>query len=139
MFVLDPHSVANLKGVHPDLVRVLKDCCDNPLPFTFAVSEGLRTLDKQKVYLAAGKSQTMNSRHLDGRAVDLVVLIQGHATWSWPMYERLNEAMQAAAGRCGVPVTWGGSWESLRDGCHWELPRDKYPSAIPEPAEVTQA
>jgi peptidoglycan LD-endopeptidase CwlK len=137
-FTLDPHSVANLQGVHPDLVRVVYDCAANGvMPFTFGITQGLRTQAMQKVYVAAGKSETMNSRHLDGHAVDMVVLIQGQATWSWPMYEALNVQMQAAAARCGVPVTWGGSWTTLKDGCHFELPRDKYPSTVTAPETTT--
>lgn len=128
-FVLDGISTAHLKGVHPDLVKVVQDCAANGvMPFTFAVSEGLRTLRQQKQDVAAGKSQTMKSRHLDGHAVDLVILNNGKVSWSWPQYDVLAVQMKAAAARCNIPVEWGGDWVTLKDGPHWQLPWSAYPS-----------
>ncbi len=77
----------------------------------------------------------MDSRHIPdkdgvGHAADLVVLLPGRQiSWAWPPYETLSEAMKQAAYRCGVPITWGGDWVSLKDGPHYELPRLQYPSA----------
>jgi peptidoglycan L-alanyl-D-glutamate endopeptidase CwlK len=129
-FVLDAHSAQRLVGVHPDLVKVVRDCAQNGvMPFTFGVTEGLRTLAQQQKNVAAGASQTMRSRHLDGHAVDLVVLIDGAISWAWPPYDALAEQMKAAAARCNVPIEWGGSWATLKDGCHYQLPWGIYPSA----------
>lgn len=109
---------------------MVQDCAKNGvMPFTFAVTEGLRSLDQQKKDLAAGKSQTLRSRHLDGHAVDLVVLTDGAICWAWPPYHVLAEQMEAAAARCNVPVEWGGDWLTFKDGCHWQLPWGNYPSA----------
>lgn len=128
-FALDPLSLKHMWGVHPDLIAVVKECADKGvMPFTFGVSEGLRTMANQKIAVASGKSQTLNSRHLDGHAVDLVVLIHGKVTWDWPPYHTLAHQMKAAAARCNIPITWGGDWTTLKDGPHYELPRDKYPS-----------
>lgn len=133
-FALDPISLKHLQGVHPDLVRVVQDCAANGvMPFTFGVSEGLRTLQQQKLDVASGKSQTMNSRHLDGHAVDLVVLVQNKVTWAWPPYYKLSDEMKAAATRCGVMIEWGGDWATLKDGPHFQLPRDQYPSGAYTP------
>ncbi len=110
-FQLDPHSLKNLGGVHPDLVRVVEDCAANGvMPFTFGINEGLRTLQQQKLDVAAGRSQTQNSRHLDGHAVDLVVLINQKISWAWPPYYQLAEQMKASAVRCSVPLEWGAAW-----------------------------
>ena len=38
------------------------------------VSEGLRTKERQRELVAAGKSRTLDSKHLTGHAVDLVVM-----------------------------------------------------------------
>lgn len=160
-FALDGISLKHLGGVHPDLVRVVQKCAaDVPLPFTFGVSEGLRTLQQQKIDVAAGKSQTMNSRHLDGHAVDLVVLVQGKMSWAWPSYYTLADAMRTAAMDGRVPLEWGGCWDKevadwadvaahesaayiLRskdrgghgfvDGPHFQLPRSKYLSGASVP------
>lgn len=128
-FILDTISNAHLRGVHQDLTRVVLDCATNgTMPFTFGVSEGLRTISQQKADVAAGKSQTMRSRHLDGHAVDLVVLVGGKVTWTWPPYFQLADQMKAAAARCGIPIEWGGDWETLKDGPHYQLPYLEYPS-----------
>jgi peptidoglycan L-alanyl-D-glutamate endopeptidase CwlK len=44
-------------------------------PLDFSITEGLRTKERQKELFSAGKSQTMNSRHLTGKAVDIAVII----------------------------------------------------------------
>jgi peptidoglycan L-alanyl-D-glutamate endopeptidase CwlK len=131
-FVIDARSAARLVGVHPDLVKVVQDCAKNgTMPFTFGVTEGVRSLAQQKADVAAGKSQTMKSRHLDGHAVDLVVLQSGQPVWAWPPYSVLADQMKAAAERCGVKINWGGDWESLRDGPHFQLDWEAYPSDAP--------
>lgn len=133
-FALDKLSLTHLVGVHPDLRRVVQDCATTgTLPFIFGVSEGLRTLQQQKIDVAAGKSQTMASRHLDGHAVDLVAIIHGKVSWAWPPYYTIAAEMKRAAERCAVPITWGGDWTTLKDGPHFELPRDKYPSGAYTP------
>ena len=130
MFVLDAHSASRLVGVHPDLVKVVLDCAKNGvMPFQFGISEGVRTVQQQVADVAAGRSETMKSRHLDGHAVDLVVLVKGAASWAWPPYYTLADQMKAAAARCGVPIEWGGDWETLKDGPHFQLPWADYPSA----------
>jgi peptidoglycan L-alanyl-D-glutamate endopeptidase CwlK len=127
-FSFSLRSEQNLKGVHPDLIKVVR----RALELTrndFVVTQGLRTKEEQQRLVRAGASQTMNSRHLTGHAVDLAVLVDGQVRWDWPLYQRLNdEAMQPAAHELGVPIVWGGSWTTLRDGPHWELNRASYPA-----------
>jgi peptidoglycan LD-endopeptidase CwlK len=84
---LASRSLSRLKGVHPDLVRVVKKAAAmSNLDFT--VLEGLRTLDRQRKLLAQGASKTLNSRHITGHAVDLAPLIDGKVSWDWPLYHR---------------------------------------------------
>lgn len=119
-------SLDRLKGVHPDLVRVLKRAiAQSDLDFT--VLEGLRTLDRQKQLMAQGATRTMNSRHLTGHAVDIAPVIGGAVSWDWPLYHRLAKAVKAAAVKEGVALTWGGDWARFRDGPHWELNWKVYP------------
>ena len=120
-FQLSERSQERLKGVHPDLVRVV-DLAIEQSPLDFMVTEGLRTKAQQAKYVAAGKSQTMNSRHLTGDAVDLAVLIDGQLTWEWKHYAALAETVNQAAKQLGVPIEWGGDWKSLKDGPHFQLP-----------------
>jgi peptidoglycan L-alanyl-D-glutamate endopeptidase CwlK len=127
-FTFSLRSEQNLKGVHPDLVRVVR----RALELTgndFVVTQGLRTQEEQARLVKAGASRTMNSRHLTGHAVDLAVLVDGTVRWDGPLYQRLNdEAMQPAAKELGIPIVWGGSWSSFHDGPHWELNRASYPA-----------
>lgn len=121
---LSASSLAKLKGVHPDLVRVIKKAAEIT-KVEFVVIEGLRTLERQKQLVAAGASKTLKSRHLTGHAVDVVPLVDGKIRWDWPLYHKLAPFIQAAARAENVPIEWGGDWKSFPDGPHWQLPKRK--------------
>ena len=123
-YSLGTRSKQNLSGVHPDLVAVVK------LAITiteqdFAVIEGIRNINRQRELVKAGKSTTMNSRHITGHAVDMV---------PWPVdwndlerFEVMAEAMEQAAEELDIPIVWGGDWKSFYDAPHFELDRKAYP------------
>ena len=123
-YSLGTRSKQNLSGVHPDLVDVVK------LAITiteqdFTVIEGIRNINRQRELVKAGKSTTMNSRHITGHAVDMV---------PWPVdwndlerFEVMAEAMKQAAGELDIPIVWGGDWKSFYDAPHFELDRKAYP------------
>ena len=122
-------SLTNLRGIHPDLRRVI-DRALQESPLDFTVIEGLRTEARQRQLVASGASQTMNSRHLTGHAVDLLPIgPDGKAAFAWPLYHKLGPAVEAAAKAEGVQITWGGRWSKFRDGPHFELKRDAYPAS----------
>lgn len=133
-FALSQRSLSRLDGVHPDLVRVVKRAIELTA-VDFAVTDGVRSLDKQKEYLAAGASTTLRSRHLPASnkcgmscAVDLAAWVSGEPNWAWPLYHKINEAMQTAANELGVPIEWGGNWRGkFKDGPHFQLPWKAYP------------
>lgn len=120
---LTPRDMERLRGVHPDLVRVvIRARAAEPL----FVIEGLRTPERQRDLVARGASRTQNSRHLTGHAVDL-----GPVPLDWndkAAFRRLAGAMKRAADDEGVPIVWGGDWRSFYDGPHFELDRRKYPA-----------
>lgn len=126
-FGLSARSLARLEGVHPDLVRVVKRAI-TLTPVDFVVLEGLRTVARQKQLVASGASQTMNSRHITGHAVDLAAYAAGSVRWDWPLYHRIAVAVKEAARLEGVPIEWGGDWKSFADGPHWQLPHKEYPA-----------
>ena len=128
--ILNTTSHQRLRGVHPDLVRVVRRCAaDWADPETgFIVTQGLRTLEEQKLLKAKGASRTLRSRHLTGHAVDLAVSVRGQIRWDWPLYAKLAKAMKAAAKAEKVPIEWGGDWTSFKDGPHFQLPWAKYPA-----------
>lgn len=116
--MLSDRDRKRLAGVHPDLVRVVERARGYA---DFIVTEGLRTVERQKQLVASGASQTMASRHLTGHAVDLAALVGGEVRWDWPLYHKLAEAMKRAAKECGVAIVWGGDWRTFKDGPHFEL------------------
>lgn len=127
-FTFSSRSEQSLKGVHQDLVRVVRRALEISA-IDFVVTQGLRTKEEQQRLVSQGASRTMHSRHLTGHAVDLAVLLDGQVRWDWPLYKRLNdEAMQPAARELNIPIVWGGSWVNFPDGPHWELNRAAYPA-----------
>lgn len=132
--IINPTSEGKLKGVHPDLVRVVRRVAkDWPDPDTgWIITCGRRTLEEQKVLFAKGATRTMKSRHIPGpdgyaKAVDFACTIAGKIRWDWPLYGKLAKLVKAAAKAEKVPIEWGGDWTSFVDGPHFQLPRSTYP------------
>ena len=125
-FALGTRSRERLKGVHPDLVRVVERAIQLT-EVDFTVLEGLRTAARQQQLVKSGASKTMRSRHLTGHAVDLAAVIDGEVRWDWPLYHKIAKAVKQAAAELKVPVEWGGSWRTFKDGPHWQLPWKNYP------------
>lgn len=124
--ILGSRSLSRLEGVHPDLVRVVKRAAAIA-DLDFTVLEGVRTIELQREYFARGKTKTMNSRHLNGHAVDLAPTIAGQVSWDWAVFRRLAILVKKAAALENVPIEWGGDWRSFKDGPHWQLPWGAYP------------
>jgi peptidoglycan L-alanyl-D-glutamate endopeptidase CwlK len=123
-YKLGTRSLQSLSGVHPDMVAVVKRAIEITEQ-DFTVIEGIRNVNRQRALLKAGKSTTMNSRHITGHAVDMV---------PWPVdwndlerFEVVSEAMKAAAEELEISIVWGGDWKSFYDGPHFELNRKSYP------------
>ena len=121
-FKLGATSLARLKGVHPDLVRVVKRAIELTKQ-DFTVLEGLRSKERQKQLVAKGASKTMNSYHITGHAVDVAPIVNGQVSWDWKYYYPVRDAMKAAAKELGVKIEWGGDWKSFKDGPHFQIPR----------------
>lgn len=123
-YQLGARSLRNLEGVHPDLVSVVERAIELTHQ-DFTVIEGLRSLERQRELVAAGKSQTMNSRHLTGHAVDIA---PWPISWDWPQFYAIEWAMKTAARELDVDLEWGGDWRSFKDGPHWQLSWEEYPA-----------
>jgi peptidoglycan L-alanyl-D-glutamate endopeptidase CwlK len=152
-FKLGTKSLKELTGVHRDLINVVEHAIAIS-PQDFAVHDGIRTIEEQKKMVQNGASQTMDSRHITGHAVDLVPYINGKLRWEWGPIYMIADAVRTVAKSLGIPIRWGGAWDILLtdtsgpteyvvvdyaarrkaagkkaflDGPHFELPRDKYP------------
>lgn len=126
MYKLGSRSLANLEGVHPDLIKVVKRAIEITNQ-DFTVLEGLRSFARQEELLRKGFSKTMNSRHLTGHAVDIAPWVNGAISWDWNFYPEVARAMKEAAKELGVDIEWGGNWERFKDGPHWQLTWKSYP------------
>ena len=78
-FKLSTRSLGKLEGVDSNLVAVVK-CAIELTKVDFGVIYGMRTVEEQEKLVAAGKSQTMKSNHLVGKAVDLMAYVDGGLT-----------------------------------------------------------
>lgn len=126
MFSLGPRSKTRLNGVHPDLVKVVERAIEITT-VDFTVLEGLRSPERQKTLMEAGASQTLNSRHITGHAVDLGAWVDDQVDWSWPLYHKIAAAMKEAAKELDVAIVCGADWKRFPDGPHFELDRKAYP------------
>ena len=98
-----------MDGVNGNLVEVVKKAIEKT-KIDFGVTFGMRTVEEQTALVAAGRSQTMKSKHLDGRAVDLMAYVDGKGCWELNVYDDLCDAMKDAAEELGTSVKWGAAW-----------------------------
>lgn len=130
-FKLGSKSISNLSGVHPDMVRVVNRAI-TLTRLDFGVTEGLRTVERQKELLKTGKSTTMKSQHLpkdDGYsyAVDLYCRdTSGNVTWEHSWFRWVIQAMFTAAIIEGVKIKAGGLWRTFQDSPHFEIDTKEY-------------
>lgn len=134
---LSQRSKDTLKGVHPDLVKVIEvaivDC-----PVDFTVVQGVRTAAQQKALYAKGrtapgpkvtnadgvKSKSNHQVKADGygHAVDLYPFVDGAIDVNDKGDNlKVIAAHVLATAKClGVLVEWGGNWKFV-DKPHFEL------------------
>ena len=117
-YKLSTKSQERLIGVEPELKEVVYEAI-KVTKIDFGVIEGLRTEEKQKQLVESGASQTMKSKHLEGRAVDLMAYIGGRGSWELNVYDEIADAMKEAAVKVDVAVRWGAAW-TVTDIREWE-------------------
>lgn len=93
-----------------DLCKLLQAAFD--MGYQVRIGEVQRTIEQQKLYIKAGRSKTLNSRHLDKCAADLHFTKNGQLCYPKELgtyWESLNTKNQ-----------WGGNWKSFKDEPHFE-------------------
>ena len=75
-----------------------------------------RSLEEQKRLKAEGKSQTLNSKHLDRLAVDFNFFINGKLTYDKHKLQALGNYWESLHD----DNNWGGNWKFL-DTPHFEM------------------
>ena len=113
-FRLSQRSLDRLEGVHPEMVAVVERAIQLT-EVDFGVTQGVRTLEEQKANVAAGRSQTMRSKHLlqdDGfsHAVDVVAYVGPDVSWELNLYDDICDAFKQAAEEVGCSIKWGAAW-----------------------------
>ena len=108
-YKLSTKSQGKLIGVDSELKEVV--CL--AITYTkidFGVIEGVRTENRQRALVESGASKTMKSKHLEGRAVDLMAYVDGRGCWELNVYDEVADAMKRAAIEVDVAVRWGAAW-----------------------------
>ena len=117
-------SQRRLKGINTKLVNVLNQAIKH---FDFIVIEGKRSLETQKEYVAKGASKTLESKHLEGKAVDIAPYPIDYDDEERFVY--LGGFILGVASQLGVKLRWGLDWDndtytkdtSFRDIGHFEI------------------
>ena len=118
-----PADSRNLSGLEPDfrarVKRVLRRLeAKGWQPY---VAEGRRTKAQQREKVRLGYSKTMRSKHLVGRAADIVDRRYGWGgpavKWSFRFWRDLGQAARAEG------LTWGGDWKRFKDVAHVQRSR----------------
>lgn len=149
MFKLSKRSRKSLSTVLPIMTKLLEGALADPnCPYDVVVTEGGRTLERQRALYAQGRfgnkgpkvtwTKPENSKHLIradgyGRAVDLAICGYLDAEGKYVkistnkgMYDSKKLKSFAAffikyAKDRGVQIAWGGNWVSTKDTPHFEL------------------
>ena len=123
MTKLNATSISRLRGVDANLIALAKKAREiSPIPFE--ITEGLRTAERQRYLVKTGKSRTMNSYHLRGKAIDFVAMPGGKVSWDLKDYKTVVEkAFKPAAKALGLTnkITYGLYWKSIVDGPHVQI------------------
>lgn len=107
-YVLGKRSLQKLSTVDDRLQRIVYYAIAVTKQ-DFSVICGIRTKTEQRSLVASGASQTMNSKHLDGLAVDLMAY-SGGGRWELNLYDEIADAMKEGAGHEKISLRWGAAW-----------------------------
>lgn len=140
MYQFSQRSESNLKGVHPNLVKVLKAAIQSS-PVDFTIVEGVRTTKRQQELYALGRTRKgrivtyadgirKKSNHqpkMDGfgYAVDIYPFVNGkvqvHEKDTIKNLTTIAQHIKATAKKMKIAITWGGDWRKPYDPPHFEL------------------
>lgn len=145
MYKLGSKSIKKLSGVHPDLVKVVKEAITTS-EVDFGVVFGVRTAAEQhELYLKGRtkpgsivtykdgyKNKSNHQPKEDGYGYSVDLAVWTGVTYDWndiPKYRLVAKAMLDAAKKLGIKIRWGADWdmdgstsdERFLDWGHFEL------------------
>ena len=130
-------SLNSLKGIHPDLVKVMTESVKYS-PIDFTITDGLRTTAQQQALYAKGRTTAGNkvtnadgvknkSNHQAksdgyGYAIDLYPYYNGSVQVDDDKsLKAIATHIKTVAKGLGIKIEWGGDWKSIIDYPHFEL------------------
>lgn len=125
---------SKLEGVDKRLVEIIEEV---GLTRDIIVTEGVRTLERQKELYAQGRTKpgkivtwTLNSKHIGGKAVDVCPYVNKTIPWNDTIaFVDLGTEIMSVAHKKGIAIRWGYDWDNDNklmeagesDGPHFEL------------------
>ena len=146
MYILGEKSKENLKGVHPQLVKLMTEAVKES-PYDFRITQGVRTAAYQNSLYQQGrttprkivtncdgiKNKSNHQAKADGYgyAIDIFICgivengtyrkfttVEGYDTKKmFAVAKHIKEIGQ----KLGIPVKWGGDWNKFKDYPHFEI------------------
>ena len=99
-----------LATVDPDLQKIFTVVGAN---FPCRILEGVRSLERQKELFAQGKSKTLESKHLIGRAIDAAPMKAGKIDWNdIKLFAYFAGYVLGTAKQMGITLRHGADWDS---------------------------
>lgn len=110
-------SIATLDvAVQPLAIALVNACRTAGWPVFIQASGARRSLDEQQILVQRGRSQTLQSKHVQGRAFDIDVLGLSRSEVPESFWWQLGPAAENFLG-----LTWGGRFKTLYDPGHFEV------------------
>ena len=99
-------SKKNLSGVDYKLQSLFEEVIRH---FDCSVTEGLRSKERQKELKEKGASKTLKSKHIDGKAVDVISYPIDYSDTKRHYY--FGGFVMGLAKAMSIPLRWGGDWD----------------------------
>ena len=137
-FKFSQRSLNSLKGIHPDLEKVMTEAIKTS-SVDFTITDGLRTTAQQQALYAKGrtapgkivtytdgvKKKSNHQAKSDGYgyAVDLYAYYGGKVQVDddKTIINKIAPHIKSVAKKLGINIEWGGDWKSFKDYPHFEL------------------
>lgn len=131
-------SLNSLKGIHPNLVKVMNEAIKNT-PIDFTITDGIRTTAQQQKLYAKGrtapgekvtnadgvKNKSNHQLKADGygHAVDLYPYVNGKIDFAdtHGNLPKIAVHIKQVAANLNIKIGWGGDWKGSWDKPHFEL------------------
>lgn len=146
MFVFGSGSEEKLKGVHPNLVKVLREAIKES-PLDFRITQGVRTAAYQNSLYQQGrtkpgkvvtncdgyKNKSNHQAQKDGFGHAIDIFICGYMKdgkyvktdekegYSFANLKAVADHIKKISAKFGYNVKWGGDWDKFKDYPHFEL------------------